>query len=650
MSLPDQETFSLFLPSHHANLGGKIVNKPWSFEVVLAQPLNFKDHQEWSVAAAMLMVPPLKKTSTSKMVFVYVNVVQGTWVGNAVTTLLCTVDLQADPQDRFGGSVREPEHLLFQPVQKAYIERIWIELRDERGQYLDVDDDGATQVTLKFQRLRKPMGERTLVLPSNASSQVYPQNTPSSYTVVLPGPLNYNPNEWEVGLTHLSFPKPPVASRVLEGERTVGLGRWGIVRHPGKKPTLKSDACTVVWKVQLPQDRVYDTAEALCRDVNDALDQCLLHFHPHVQQGSYVDPENNQIHFDKVQHLSSSRETKILTSFTRTIPSGWYTFQELVQAINAQCPQRFGHPEDARRPLLQLSMTENYDVNDVSDTTAMVRTRSLETFPSDTLPSQFTYYRFRVARSGDVLARFQLAECEKHLSGYDFSYNYVDGYYERDLPAPGKKNAIPLNNFVKIRVRWDAPQQRIHLDLHEGINRYPDGIERYTPLWSKDLFQHLGLESYAKTTGVTMIEGPVVPALSKAPPVLQAFPVDWTQWKTEYDTSTFHVWTHRSAVGEARHWYTVAVMDSGVYVYSNLVQYSMVGDTSVPLMAVVPVVGGVHAERQSYEFKNPLYMPLRLAEFGEVHLDLRDYKGHPIFERGLVVARLHIRPREPGSP
>jgi len=45
-----------------------------------------------------------------------------------------------------------------------------------------------------------------LTLPSNASMQLYPNNTAAQYTIKLPRPINLDGGGWEVALTELSIP------------------------------------------------------------------------------------------------------------------------------------------------------------------------------------------------------------------------------------------------------------------------------------------------------------------------------------------------------------------------------------------------------------------------------------------------------------
>jgi hypothetical protein len=46
-----------------------------------------------------------------------------------------------------------------------------------------------------------------VTLPSDSSGLYYPTNTIANYTTKLASPLELEPNKWDVGLVHISFPK-----------------------------------------------------------------------------------------------------------------------------------------------------------------------------------------------------------------------------------------------------------------------------------------------------------------------------------------------------------------------------------------------------------------------------------------------------------
>ena len=84
-----------------------------------------------------------------------------------------------------------------------------------------------------------------------------------------------------------------------------------------------------------------------------------------------------------------------------------------------------------------------------------------------------------------------------------------------------------------------------------------------------------------------------------------------------------------------------------LYVYTNVVEPRVVGDSVVPLLRIVPLEGK-HGDMVSKSFDNVQYVPVLHKEFGTVEVDIRDDAGRSVpFERGKVTITLHFRRRRP---
>ncbi|KAK3745101.1 hypothetical protein QZH41_015087 [Actinostola sp. cb2023] len=222
--LPHKESFYVRLPSNVITTEHE--NTAWDYLVPLPYPLNFTELDEWTVTVTSVFLPPLGKQNAFDNVFIYSNLVTGTLVGDVETPLLCTVDMKAGLAEgvTLGGVLREPEQLMYCPLRVGYIESIRLILRNEFGSTLTVFDRGQTVVVLHFLKKRLPMGERRLVLPSNASKELYPDNTGHTFSVRLPASLNYVPDDWEVtgSLDNSRWTK----IWMEEDQNTVVLKRW----------------------------------------------------------------------------------------------------------------------------------------------------------------------------------------------------------------------------------------------------------------------------------------------------------------------------------------------------------------------------------------------------------------------------------------
>lgn len=625
MSLPSNDQFLVYLSSNVITPETG-TNKPWDFEVPLVQPLNFKDYQEWQVAATSVILPPARSES-SQMVFVYTNVIMGVWVGDKETGLLSMVDMKRRTDTR--ASVREPNHPMYHPLRIGYIEKVWIQLRDERGNLLDVDEHAAVTVTLHFRRERRTMGERYLVLPSNASKSVFPDNSANSYTVALPGALNYTPNEWEVALTQLSHPSPHTFSDdVLKGERRVGVGQWNRIKN------------TITNQYTLTLDKTkYDTDEALMNEVNAKLKTCLMHAVSGIAAAGYVDNHNNTLEFTRIDDMAGAGDVRH-EGFVHTVPPGVYTPNEFLEALNKLCPRQGDIPFIEFEWVGATGRRSFERAHLVMKGTAIQQTPKVANFGK----AHFGFWEVSFRRETNVLNRFVTRVVQKgqkpqhvHWHRNPWSYDTKLGRYTTRVTLPVQTD---LRHWVKMEVtKGDNRQARVAvsgLPSQQFAPVYQLAISRWTLLMSKDVVEHLKLSKlFATLSSSEDLQG-----------------LDHQKMKVEkqeqIDSYTKLSETY-VGTGEVYHWNDMASITPELYVYSDIVDYSIVSDIKAPLMAVVPLArNDKTVQRQVYEFKNPMYLPLRLSSFNAVHIDVRDRRSQKVFDNNaLVVTLLHIRPRTP---
>jgi len=85
---------------------------------------------------------------------------------------------------------------------------------------------------------------------------------------------------------------------------------------------------------------------------------------------------------------------------------------------------------------------------------------------------------------------------------------------------------------------------------------------------------------------------------------------------------------------------------SSMYVYCDVLEHVLVGDTKTPLLRIVQVAGKgndtIHAR-----YEKPIYVPLQKKHFESIEIDIRTDTGKPIpFEYGKVIVTLHFRLRK----
>jgi len=326
-SLPHKESFYVRLPSNVITT--EYENTAWDYQVPLPFALNFTELDEWTVAATSVFLPPLGKQNVFDNVFIYSNLVTGTLVGDIEAPLLCTVDMKAGMAEGMarGGMLREPEQLMYCPLRVGYIESIRLVLNDEFGKTLKVFDSGQTVVVLHFLKKRIPMGERRLVLPSNASKELYPDNTGHTFTVRLPASLNYMPDDWEVGMVYLTVPTPEGRIEQLSLKRQVGVGKINPVDNAWFPNALD-------WH-NLPTG-TYHSTESLVKAFNKQMHEVVLKHVKDAKKGSCVGEWANELVLTKWKYTKKGQPQKSPTYRSVKMPIGLYTVGELVAWINAQ--------------------------------------------------------------------------------------------------------------------------------------------------------------------------------------------------------------------------------------------------------------------------------------------------------------------------
>ena len=87
-----------------------------------------------------------------------------------------------------------------------------------------------------------------------------------------------------------------------------------------------------------------------------------------------------------------------------------------------------------------------------------------------------------------------------------------------------------------------------------------------------------------------------------------------------------------------------------IYVYSDIVEPQLVGDTMAPLLGIVPLKTMKCSSHQFFTFTSPIYLPICKQQFSTIQIRLRTARGKPIpFPENStnVVCTLHLRRYNP---
>ena len=139
---------------------------------------------------------------------------------------------------------------------------------------------------------------------------------------------------------------------------------------------------------------------------------------------------------------------------------------------------------------------------------------------------------------------------------------------------------------------------------------------------------------HSATASMLGFRGPVAsePAAHKSYPRL---PVETLHGDSEYP---FHI--------EADDVVNLTQGFDTLYVYTDIVESRIVGDTLAPLLRALPI-SGRHGDRVSARFTNVHYVPLLRSNFSSIEVDIRNDMGRRVpFEYGRVTVTLHFRRRQ----
>lgn len=85
---------------------------------------------------------------------------------------------------------------------------------------------------------------------------------------------------------------------------------------------------------------------------------------------------------------------------------------------------------------------------------------------------------------------------------------------------------------------------------------------------------------------------------------------------------------------------------NSLYLYTDIIEHQIVGDTAVPLLRCVPIQGKTH-EFITITYDKPHYLPLSKHHIETITVEIKtDQNRYVPFRYGKVIVRLHLRPRK----
>jgi len=83
-----------------------------------------------------------------------------------------------------------------------------------------------------------------------------------------------------------------------------------------------------------------------------------------------------------------------------------------------------------------------------------------------------------------------------------------------------------------------------------------------------------------------------------------------------------------------------------MYIHSNIVSYSLVGDTKTPLLRVCNI-SGKHGDEIRVTYTNPQYIPVACQDFETIEININNELDKPVpLLNGKSVITLHSRRKQ----
>ena len=82
-----------------------------------------------------------------------------------------------------------------------------------------------------------------------------------------------------------------------------------------------------------------------------------------------------------------------------------------------------------------------------------------------------------------------------------------------------------------------------------------------------------------------------------------------------------------------------------LFIYTDIIEYQYVGETTSPLLRINTVLGKAHENSWSH-YDNPHYCKCNSNSISSIHIYLKDHLGNDIqfLTNGVVSVKLHFRP------
>lgn len=185
----DSDEFYMYL-SNDDSINYFPHNKAHDFRVIIPKQLNLDG--EWLVALTEIITT----VESTRFVNVFCDIIESQIIGDQYLKLISRVELNS-----LGKLIEHPHYC---KLETKNFHQIHMSLANEDGSLFKAKK---VYLVLHFKQKKITMNEFTIILPSDASKDIFPQNNSSNFRVQLPYELKLETNRYEVALVDISFQK-----------------------------------------------------------------------------------------------------------------------------------------------------------------------------------------------------------------------------------------------------------------------------------------------------------------------------------------------------------------------------------------------------------------------------------------------------------
>jgi len=264
---------------------------------------------------------------------------------------------------------------------------------------------------------------------------------------------------------------------------------------------------------------------------------------------------------------------------------------------------------------------------------------SMQFYPNNTLTNYKTRLQIPIELAGDW--EVALAEISFPLSWFTISSEFGKFTFSCNSPALGNGEPSRRNFELQVPAGYYKSVREITQQMNSLITRAMNKPYSVTLPNSMEVITYMPLD-HTKWPQMKYIDpwrkvGVVLPPNSSLKvDKLLAVVLGWGVNPLTNDgvSSTLLTGTNASDLYGGIH---------NIYVYTDIVENLVVGDSRAPLLRIVEAEGD-YGDVLYQSFEIPHYIPVRKKRFDTIELDIRDVFGEPLsFESGALVVTLHFR-------